>query len=52
MDSSSRPLICPITCEMSGGFGFSLARMASASVVRQATRLANSSADGSGFTAR
>jgi hypothetical protein len=36
---------------MSGGLGFSVARIVSASVVRQATRLANSSAAGSGFTA-
>jgi len=42
----------PNTGEMSARLGFSLKRMASARVVRQPTRLANSSAEGSGFTAR
>ena len=42
----------PMTFEMSGGFGLSLARMASAIVTIQATRPANSSAAGSGLTAR
>ncbi|WP_300338385.1 hypothetical protein [Accumulibacter sp.] len=42
----------PNTGEMSARLGFSLERMASARVVRQPTRLANSSAEGWGFTAR
>ena len=52
MDSSSKVLMSPITSEMSAGFGLSLARIASAIVPMQATRPANSSAAGSGLTAR
>ncbi|MNR34634.1 hypothetical protein D3C85_1524230 [compost metagenome] len=51
IEPSSKPLMLFITSEMSGGFGFSLVRIHSASVDIQATRLANSSADGSGLTA-
>ena len=36
---------------MSGGLGLSIARIAAASVTIPATRMANSSATGSGFTA-
>ncbi len=52
MDSSSSPVICLRMVEMSGGFGLSFARMAAASVAMPITRSANSSAAGSGLTAR
>ena len=52
MDSSSSPVICPMIVEMSGGLGLSLTRIEAASVAIPATRWANSSAEGSGLTAR
>ena len=52
IETSSSELICPMTFEMSGGVGFSRIRIDSASIAMHATSLANSNADGSGFTAR
>ena len=52
MDLSRSPEICPRMVAMSGGSGWSLARMAAASVEMPATRWVNSSAAGSGLMAR
>jgi hypothetical protein len=51
-EASSNTDTWPMTFVMSAGLGLRFARMASAMAPRQATRAENSSADGSGFTAR